>query len=43
MIIRGAELIIALVGLIILFRLGVGLIKNALLKDKYFNNNAIYH
>ena len=41
MIIRGAELIIALVGLIILFRLGTGLVKRTLIKDKYFNNNAI--
>jgi len=40
MIIRGAELILALVGVIILCRLGVGLIKNKLLKkvDNFAND-----
>jgi hypothetical protein len=32
MIIRGAELIIALVGVVILFRLGIGLVRNTLFK-----------
>jgi len=41
MIIRGAELIIALIGVIILYRLGIGLIRNALLKNKSFNQNEI--
>ena len=41
MIIRGAELIVALVGLVILFRLGMGLVKNTLFKDRYFNNTHV--
>jgi len=41
MIIRGAELIIALVGIVILYRLGVGLVKNTLFKNKHFNQNEI--
>jgi len=40
-IIRGAELIIALVGVVILYRLGMGLVKNTLFKTKHFNQDEI--
>lgn len=41
MIIRGAELIVALIGVIILYRLGIGLIRNTFLKNKHFHQNEI--
>ena len=41
MIIRGAELIVALVGIVILYRLGIGLIRYTLFKNKNFNKNEI--
>lgn len=41
MIIRGTELIIALVGVIILFRLGIILLKNTLYKPEHRNNRRI--